>query len=214
MADQQNIHVGGGASDRQNLVVFRLAGQSYALLVERVIQIISMVTITPIPQVSDVVEGIINVHGKIVPVVNLGHHLGLQKTLLQLYTPILLAKIGEGTVGLIVDEVTDVRGFSGDQITRPSDILPEGLGQVPVLQGLTYNEKNMVSLLDLDHLFQPGQMQALTQAIEALSENEDGETTAEEATKDRTKPRRKPGKKTDETFDEMDTDGSARKVET
>jgi len=177
-------------------------------------QIISMIAITPIPQVSDVVEGIINVHGKIVPVVNLGHHLGLQKTPLQLYTPILLVKIGEGTVGLIVDKVTDVLSFSGEQITRPADILPEGLGQAPVLQGLTYNEKNMVSLLDLDHLFRPGQMQALTQAIEALSENEDEEKTAEEATKAQAKSKRKRDSKTKEASEETDPDESARKVET
>lgn len=200
MADQQNINEWGSSSDQRNLVVFRLARQSYALPVELVMQIISMVAITPIPQVSDVVEGIINVHGEIVPVVNLGRHLGLQKTPLQLYTPILLVQTSEGIVGLIVDEVTNVLGFPGDQITRPVDILPKGLGQAPVLQGLTYSEGNMVSLLDLDHLFLPEQMQVLSQAMDALSKSMvksmsksmAEETTAEKTTTEtRSKPTRK-----------------------
>jgi purine-binding chemotaxis protein CheW len=217
MTNQQNINVGGSSSDQRNLVVFRLARQSYALPVERVRQIISMVAITPIPQVSDVVEGVINVRGTIVPVVNLSHHLGLQKTPLQLYTPILLTQTSEGIVGLIVDEVTNVFSFPDDQITRPVDILPEGLGQAPVLQGLTYNEGNMVSLLDLNHLFLPEQMQALTQAMDALSKSMAEEKTAEETTtKPQPKPKRKRRRKTvtKEASEETQRDESTRKVET
>ncbi len=221
MANQQTVNEWSDLSDRRDLVVFRLAQQNYALPVELVKQIISMVTITPIPQVSDVVEGIINVHGTIVPVVNLGRHLGLQKTPLQLYTPILLAQIGEGMVGLIIDEVTNVLSFPLEQITRPVDILPKGLGEAPVLQGLTYNEGNMVSLLDINHLFLPEQMQALGQAMDALSKSMSKsiaeEATAEEtATETRPKPKRKRRKKTvaKEASEETHRDESTRKVET
>jgi purine-binding chemotaxis protein CheW len=216
MTNQQNINVGNSSSDQWNLVVFRLARQSYALPVEHVMQIISMVAITPIPQVSDVVEGIINVRGAIVPVVNLSHHLGLQKTHLQLYTPILLTQTNEGIVGLIVDEVTNVFSFPNDQITRPVDILPEGLGQAPVLQGLTYSEGNMVSLLDLNHLFLPDQMQALAQAMDALSKSMAEEKPAEEATAEpQPKPKRKRRRKTatKEASEETLPDESTRKVE-
>lgn len=165
----------GGSSDRLNLVVFRLNRQSYALPVEHVMQIILMVAITSIPQVSDVVEGVINVHGAPVPVVNLGRHLGLRETPLQLYTPILLLRVGEWTVGLIVDEVLDVLSFAGDQIARPADILPEELGEAAVLQGLAYSEGGMVLLLDPDHLFRPEQMQVLAQVTDILAEEADEE---------------------------------------
>ena len=215
MANQQNVNQWGSVSDRRNLVVFRLAQQSYALPVEPVKQIISMVAITPIPQVSDVVEGIINVRGKIIPVVNLSHHLGLRKTRLQLYTPILLVQIGEGTVGLIVDEVTHVLSFPLEQITRPVDILPEGLGEAPILQGLTYHEGNMVSVLDLAHLFLPDQVQALNQAMEALTRSMVEEAAEETATEAPPKPTRKRRKKTvvQEAAEETRLDESTQKVE-
>jgi purine-binding chemotaxis protein CheW len=215
MANQQNVNQLGNGSKRLNLVVFRLAQQSYALPVEPVKQIISMVAITPLPQVSDVVEGIINVHGTIIPVVNLSHHLGLQKTPLQLYTPILLVQIGEGAIGLIVDEVTHVLSFPLEQITRPVDILPEELGKAAILQGLTYHEGNMVSVLDLAHLFLPDQVQALTQAMKILPQSMVKDAAEETATEAQPKPTRKRRKKTvtKKAAEETRLDESTRKVE-
>jgi chemotaxis signal transduction protein len=169
MAIDQDVNGNGRRTgSRQDLLKFRLGRQSYALPVEPIKQIIPMVTITPIPQVSTVVEGIINVHGTAVPVVNLARHLGLPAVDLRLYTPILLVQAGECTIGLIVDEVTDVSSLPIDQIVHPADILPEGLGEVPVLRGVAYGGDGMVSLLDLDHLFEPDQVQALAQAAAAL----------------------------------------------
>lgn len=151
-----------------NLVAFRLEQQTYALPIEPIAQIIEMVTITPIPQVSNTVEGVINVRGAPVPVVNLRRHLGLSEYTLQLHTPIVLTQVGELMVGLIVDEVLDVLSLPGGQITHPADILPEGLGKAPVLRGLTHTSDGMMLLLDLDYLFLPHQAQALAQAMKTL----------------------------------------------
>jgi hypothetical protein len=85
------------------------------------------------------------------------------------------------------------------------------------LQGLTYNEGNMVSLLDLNHLFLPEQMQALAQAMDALSKSMAEEKTAEETTtKPQPKPKRKRRRKTvtKEASEETQRDESTRKVET
>jgi purine-binding chemotaxis protein CheW len=153
-------------ADQRNLMTFRLDQQTYALPIEPIMQIIEMVTITPIPQVSNKVEGVINVRGAPVPVVNLRRHLSLPEAALQLHTPIVLAQVGELMVGLIVDEVLDVRSLPGGQITRPADILPEGLGKTPILQGMAHTPHGMVLLLDLDHLFLPHQALALAHAIE------------------------------------------------
>lgn len=157
-------------SDRRTLVTFRLDRQTYALPIAPIVQIIEMVTITPIPQVSSVVEGVINVRGAPVLVINLRRHLGLPESALQLHTPIILAWVDELMVGLIVDEVLDVLNLPGGQITRPAEILPEGMGEAPVLQGLAHTPDGMILLLDLDHLFLPQQVQALAQAMEILPE--------------------------------------------
>jgi purine-binding chemotaxis protein CheW len=160
----------GNPAEQWTLVAFRLDQQTYALHIEPIVQIIEMVTIMPIPQISNRVEGVINVRGAPVPVVNLRRYLGLPEAALQLHTPIILAQVGELMVGLIVDEVLDVLNLPGGQIARPAEILPEGLGGAPILQGLAHTPDGMVLLLDLEHLFLPHQAQALAQAVETPPE--------------------------------------------
>lgn len=138
---------------RRNLVTFRLGQQTCALPIEPIVQIIPMVTITPIPQANQAVEGVINVRGKTVPVINLRHHLGIQRAALQLHTPILLVQNGQGIMGLIVDEVIEVLSLPVDEVADFADFLPRGLREVPILQGLAHIQNNAVLLLNLDHLF-------------------------------------------------------------
>ncbi len=162
------------SADIRNLVTFRLDRQTYALPIEPIVQIIEMVTITPIPQVNHSVEGVINVRGAPIPVVNLRRHLGLPEAKLHeskppygLHTPIILVQVGERTVGLIVDQVAEVLDVSASQITCPADLLPEGLSDAPLLQGLMQAPGGAVLLLDLAALFGPGQAK-LAQVLAAL----------------------------------------------
>ncbi|MGD9099239.1 MAG: chemotaxis protein CheW [Anaerolineae bacterium] len=157
-------------SDQRNLVTFRLDQQLYALPIEPIVQIIEMVTITPIPQIEGAVEGVINVRGTPVIVVNLRRHLGLPPVHLQLRTPIILAQVGGRMVGLIVDQVIDMLSLSSGQITRPDDFLPQELSEMPLLQGLAHTPDGTVLLLDLEHLFQPQQVQSLARAAAKVIE--------------------------------------------
>jgi purine-binding chemotaxis protein CheW len=168
MENRQTRNDWQDSSDQHNLVAFRLGQQIYALPIKPIVQIIEMVAITPIPQVGDTVEGVINVHGVAVSVVNLRRHLGLPDVAFQLRTPIMLVQTGEQMIGLIVDEVLDVIGLSIDQVARLADILPEGLGEAPILQGLAHVQNDTVLLLDLEHLFLPHQARALAQAAATL----------------------------------------------
>ena len=167
---RQSASDGGDLSDQHALVMFRLAGQTYALPIESVTRIIEMVTITPIPQVSSAVEGVINVRGTPVPVINLRQHFGLPRVPLGLRSPIVLVRIREQMFGLIVDQVIDVISRSADQITRVADILPDELGEAPVLQGLMHIQDDAVLLLDVDHLLLPNHVQAVVQAVTTLPE--------------------------------------------
>ncbi|MBN1978313.1 MAG: chemotaxis protein CheW [Anaerolineae bacterium] len=172
----------GASSDRQNVVAFRLEQQTYALPIEPIAQIIDMVAITPVPQLSQVVEGVINVHGEAVAVVKLRRHFGLEDTPLQLNTPILLTRIGGQTIGLIVDEVTDVFNLPADQIVQLGEILPEELGDAPIFRGLTYVADDAMLMLDPDQIFRPDQLEALAQAVEMLKTIADKAQTGPEPT--------------------------------
>jgi purine-binding chemotaxis protein CheW len=153
-----------------NLVTFRLGQEIYALPVAPIVQIISMVTITPLPEIGDPVAGVINVRGQVVPVVDLRSHIGQVQAPLLLYTPIVLTRIHEGTVGLIVDEVLDVLQLPPGELIEPETVLPPELGQAPVLAALAPISGRLTLLLDPEHLFGPQQREALARAAEALPE--------------------------------------------
>jgi chemotaxis signal transduction protein len=64
-------------------------------------------------------------------------------------------------VGLIVDEVHEVVDVDHQQIARVRDILPEGLGELPSVQGLVHTSEGAMMLLDLAHLFAMGPLSSL-----------------------------------------------------
>ncbi|MFL7794187.1 MAG: chemotaxis protein CheW [Anaerolineae bacterium] len=154
----------------QNVVAFRLGRQTYALPIEPIVQIIDMVAITPIPQLDAVIEGVINVRGEAAAVVKLRRHFDLPDTPLSLNTPILLVQISGLTIGLIVDEVTDVLNLSTDQVVQLAEILPEELGNAPIFRGLTYVSDDAVLMLDHESLFRPDQLEILARAADLLQE--------------------------------------------
>lgn len=168
--DTDNALTAGKEEPRalHHLVTFRLGTEIYGLPVGPIEQIVPMVTITPLPQIGDPVAGVINVRGKAVPVVDLRRHIGLDEAAYLLHTPIVLAHIGPGSVGLVVDQVLDVLSLPPDRLIPPAEILPQGIGQAPVLSAVARISDRFALLLDPDHLFGPEQQEALARAAELL----------------------------------------------
>lgn len=153
-----------------SLVTFRLDQQVYALPIGSIIQIVEVVAITPIPQVNHAVEGVINYHGQAIPAVNLRRLLGLPTVPLGLDMHIVVANGSGRIVGLLVDQVLSVRELSSAQIACPSEILPEGLGEVPFLGGVARTASGLVFVLDLDRLLEGQPVQQLQEAMDALAQ--------------------------------------------
>jgi purine-binding chemotaxis protein CheW len=155
-------------SEMIQLVTLRLYRQILAIPIESLFQIIEMVTILPLPKAEPPVEGVINVRGKMTPVLDLRRLLRLPVMPYGLHTPILLVSLQNQMTGLIVDEVINVHAVPAQQIAKPSDFLPAHLGELPALKGIAQIAEGAAMLLDLDHLLDPGQELALSHAFEAL----------------------------------------------
>jgi purine-binding chemotaxis protein CheW len=158
------------SDQQQYMVLFRLEQYLYAVLIEQAQQVIDMVTITPIPKVTDSVAGMINFHGETVPVINLRRHLGLADLPPQLHTPIFLVTIQGRSFGLLVDEVLDVLAFSPDKMLSPKDVLPNEFDSAPMILGLIQTPQGMVILINLEHLFAARQADAIFEAAEAANQ--------------------------------------------
>jgi len=162
----------------QDLLVFGLNGQGYAIPINVIVQIIAMVTITPIPQVNPIVAGVINVRGVSVPVINTRRYLGQPDMPLQLHTPIILVRVpvdnGMQPLGLIVDEVLEVIQVFMGAMTQLPDILPAALRNAPSVQGVVQIADGLVILLDLEQFFAPDQPALWPQPTTQLESTEDG----------------------------------------
>jgi purine-binding chemotaxis protein CheW len=90
------------------LVIFRLRGVEHALPVEDVVEVLRMVAITPLAEAPPWVRGVIDLRGRVIPVIDLRRRLGMPEREPDLSTPILVVR-GQGvTAGLVADEVVEV----------------------------------------------------------------------------------------------------------
>ncbi|RPI25258.1 MAG: hypothetical protein EHM70_20325, partial [Chloroflexota bacterium] len=142
--------------------------QVFALPLDPILQILPMVTITPIPQLEDTALGVINVHGAVTPVVDLRVLIGMGEAPLLLYTPIILIKTKGFNLGLVVDEVMDVISVPVDSLTGLHGVIPEELGEAPILQGLAHIPDRILPLINPDYMLLPDQAKLLARVMEQL----------------------------------------------
>jgi purine-binding chemotaxis protein CheW len=134
------------AATGEQLVVFDLSGQRYAIPVLNTQEIIKMIDVTPVPRSDDFVEGVINLRGRIVPIINLNKRLSLQRTEATRDTRIIVVEHDGASVGMIVDRVQEVGRYDSDEIERPESVMREN----EYISGVIKKEEALWLLLQLD----------------------------------------------------------------
>jgi purine-binding chemotaxis protein CheW len=134
-------------------LTFSLAGESYGVPVLKVREIITMLHITTVPQMPPYVKGVINLRGKVIPVIDLRTKLGLPAASLTVSNCIVVVQItptGMETknIGLIVDAVEEVANLTQDDIEPAPDF--GGTINVEYLLGMATLKGHVKSLLDID----------------------------------------------------------------
>ncbi len=132
----------------EQLVIFQLNDQQYALPIQETQEIIRMSNITRVPNTRHYVEGIINLRGSIVPVINLNKRLNLPAGEYGEDTRIIVVENKGQKVGMIVDVVLEVGRFNPDEIEPPS-VAGEG---VDYLKGVVKKKDQLWLLLDLEEI--------------------------------------------------------------
>jgi purine-binding chemotaxis protein CheW len=117
MSEQVTEHHAELAQTRAGkYLTFVLAEENYGLEILKVREIIQMVSITAVPRTPDYVEGVINLRGKVIPVVDLRRKLGMADGEHTQQTCIIVVDIGGLEMGTIVDRVSEVLDITADQI--------------------------------------------------------------------------------------------------
>jgi purine-binding chemotaxis protein CheW len=140
-------HKGGTA--RHTLVVFGLDDRDFALPIEDIAEVVPIVLITPVPEVPPWVEGVINLRGRVIPIVDLRKRLAIEPRPHTLNTPILIAEQGTRKLGLIVDEIRDVVRLGDDDLGSPSDVALEQTGDAEAISAVGRLGERLIVVLDL-----------------------------------------------------------------
>lgn len=127
-------------------VVYELANEKYALKISDVYEIIKMKKITVVHNSKPFLEGVINLRGKIVPVINLHKRLEISNYTHTKSTRIVILKSKDEMIGVIVDRINQVTRFS--DIQPPPEIVAGIDGNY--FEGLGISEEGVVSILKVD----------------------------------------------------------------
>ena len=153
------------------LVVFVLDEQRFALPLTAVERVVRAVEVTPLPQAPPIILGVINVQGRIIPVINSRQLFGLAPgdtswREVDLRDQFIIANTSRRTVALLADAVSGVAECSPQEVTSAEQILP-GLGY---LAGVVKREDGIIITCNLDKILSPEAEQALDVAIQPWGE--------------------------------------------
>jgi purine-binding chemotaxis protein CheW len=142
------------------LVCFRIGKETFGVDIFAVREIVRVQDVTRIPAAPDFVLGIINLRGRIISVVDLGHQLGFGPSELTPTSRILVIHLDGVSVGFLVDAATSVLKVPGDAIEPPPDMI--GGIKADFLEGVAKLEGRLAVLLNLRKVLSSGQQAAVT----------------------------------------------------
>ncbi|VVB92208.1 CheW-like domain protein [uncultured archaeon] len=128
------------------VVVFSIDEQRYALPLSVVERIVRIVEITSLPKAPDIVLGVVNVQGRIIPVVNLRRRFGKPSREINLSDQLVIARTSKRIIAFVSDSVSGVAGIPEKEVVTAEEILP-GLEYI---KGIVKRDDGMIHPLDID----------------------------------------------------------------
>lgn len=147
----------------RQLVVFKLADQRYALHLSAVERVVRIAELTTLPKAPEIVLGIINFRGCVVPVVDTRRRFGLPAREIHLSDHLIIARTSKRVVALLADAVAGVVEHSRAAITAANEILHT----LDYVEGVIKLEDGLVFIHDLDTFLSAVEEQTLERALPA-----------------------------------------------
>jgi purine-binding chemotaxis protein CheW len=155
------VKVGESQHELIQLVSFNLGPEEYAVEVLKVREIIRMTSITHIPNTPPSVEGIINLRGKVIPIISLRNRFSMAGSESDHHTRIMVMDIGGKLMGFIVDGVSEVIRISNGEIQPPPSMVSGGVDQ-DFICGVIQHADQLLLMLQLDRMFTCEERDAFT----------------------------------------------------
>lgn len=147
------------------IVVFKLDDQRYGIKLSAVERVIRIVEITPLPHAPEIILGLVNIGGRIIPVADIRQRFHLPPWQPKLNDQLILAHTSSRAIGLIADQVDSIHHYLSSDMVNASAILP-GIRYVDAVARLP---GGLVLIHDLDRFLSLEEERELAQALNACS---------------------------------------------
>jgi purine-binding chemotaxis protein CheW len=137
------------------VLVFTVGNREHALPVEDVIEVVRMVAVTPLPDAPASVMGVINMRGRIIPVIDLRTRLGMPPHDPDLSAPIIVVGRSEAAAGLVADGASEVLTLRSTAVEAPTPSPGPRSSQAPAasaVSGMAHEGDRLILLLDAQRL--------------------------------------------------------------
>jgi purine-binding chemotaxis protein CheW len=137
------------------VVTFALGSEEYGVDIAQVQEINRMVTITKVPRAPQFMEGVINLRGRLIPVIDLRTRFGMSRSERTKDTRIVVTEIGTKRVGMVVDSVSEVLRIPVEQIEDAPDLIA-GV-DTEYIRGVGKMGERLIIMLDLGRVISAGE---------------------------------------------------------
>ncbi|MDD4733005.1 MAG: chemotaxis protein CheW [Desulfovibrio sp.] len=141
------------------LVTFRIGEEEFGVDILAVQEIIRTMAITKVPKAPNFVEGVINLRGKVIPIVDLRRRFGMEDRAGDKHNRIIVIETGNIIVGFMVDSVSEVLRIPASTIEAPPAVV-SGL-ESDYIDGVGKLDDRLLIMLDLDRLLSGQEKEAL-----------------------------------------------------
>ena len=150
------------ARRERQIVAFSLGTETYGVDIASVREIIPIQKIVPVPRAPEFVEGIINLRGRVIPVLDLRRHFGFERRKGDPNQRIVLIEAGAESIGVIVDAVSSVLRIAEDSVEPPASVIvgPE----IEYIQGIAKVKDGLIVLLDLAKMISEAERKTMKEA--------------------------------------------------
>jgi purine-binding chemotaxis protein CheW len=141
------------------IVGFRIGRETFGLPIAIVREIVRVPEITSVPNAPEYIEGVINLRGRIIPVVDLRKRFGQEATALNKKSRVVVVDLDSRFVGLIVNSASEVLRLPPSEIEQPHNVFQEG--ELDYITGVGKLNGRLVILLDLNRILQRAEIRHL-----------------------------------------------------
>ena len=150
-----------------HIVGFRVGAETFGVAIQTVHEIVRLMEITAVPDAPVYIEGVINLRGKIIPVVDLRKRFGEKTITTSKKNRILVAEVGTKMVGLVVDSASEVLKIPPDDVDPPPNVFEEG--ELNYVTGVAKLGNRLIILVDLTKIMQRGELRRVGEVAEKQS---------------------------------------------